>query len=178
MKESDSKEIPPLRFHCIDAIEISLCIEKQGLVYYEKSAKKVKDPKVQDIFLRLAAEEKEHIQSLQSKAGFLQPALKTRSASRKHVDQMIAELVDGKVFPGTDDPSVPDTLEFKSDLEALEIGIASEKRSIEVLSNLLQTERKIDVRVIFSHLLAEEKKHLASLEALKRTLVSQKAQKA
>ncbi len=175
MKENDSKEIPPLRFHCIDAIEVSLCIEKQGLVYYEKSAKKVKDPKVQAIFQRLAEEEKEHIQSLQNKAGFLQPALKTKAASRKQVEQMIAELVQGRVFPDLDDPDSAEFPEFTSDLEALEVGIASEKRSIEVLDKLLQNEKKIDVRVIFSHLLAEEHKHLASLEALKQTLIAQNA---
>ena len=60
--------------------------------------------------------------------------------------------------------------EVSTDLEALEIGIQSEKRSIEILEHLLGDERKIDVRAIFSHLLAEEKKHLAALEELKKEL--------
>ena len=167
MKQSESQQIPDLRLHCIDAIEVSLCIEKQGLLYYETAARKVTHPGVKEIFLKLAAEEKEHIQSLQKKAGFLQPALKAKAPSRKVVDQVIAEWIKGKVFP---DPEKGGFSRIKNDLEALEVGVESEKRSIAVLNQLLLLENKLDVRMIFSHLLAEEKKHLAALEALKRTL--------
>ena len=57
-----------------------------------------------------------------------------------------------------------------NDLEALEIGIEAEKRSIEVLEQLIKREKKIDVRAIFSHLVVEEKRHLAALEELKQSL--------
>ena len=56
---------------------------------------------------------------------------------------------------------------YKSDVEALEYGIESEKRSINILSQLLENEKKLDVKAIFSHLMVEEKKHLALLEGLK-----------
>jgi len=49
----------------------------------------------------------------------------------------------------------------------LDYGIESEKRSIEILNNLLFNEKKLDVKSIFAHLVAEEKKHLALLEELK-----------
>ena len=55
-------------FQCVDAIEISLCIEKEGLLFYESAGKKVQDPQVRDMFSRLAGEEREHIQTLQEKA--------------------------------------------------------------------------------------------------------------
>ena len=57
-----------------------------------------------------------------------------------------------------------------SDFEALSIGIDAEMRSIEVLSQLIAREKKMDVRMIFNHLLAEEKKHLAVLEEIKKEL--------
>jgi len=172
MKEKDSAENSSISFHCIDAIEVSLCIERQGLIFYEKAAKKARAPKVREMFQRLADEEKEHIQSLQTKARFLQPALLNKTSSRKHVDKFIAEQLKGKVFPdikGSGQSEIPD---FQSDVEALDLGIQSEQRSIDVLSELLKKEKKIDVRAIFSHLLVEEKKHLAELEELRKTIAT------
>ncbi len=173
MKEKDSTESSSISFHCIDAIEVSLCIEKQGLMFYEKAAKKARAQKVRDMFQRLANEEKEHIQSLQTKARFLQPALLNKTSSRKHIDKFIAEQLKGKVFPdatkGGAKEGIPD---FQSDMEALDLGIQSEQRSIDVLSELLKKEKKIDVRSIFAHLLVEEKKHLAGLEALKKNIAT------
>ncbi len=169
MKEQESAENPAIRFHCIDAIAVSLCIEKQGLKFYEKAAKRSQDPKVRKMFQHLADEEKEHIQALQAKAEFLQPAFQKKSGSRKHVDNFIAEELKGKVFPdmkGGADGKVPD---FSSDAEVLDLGIQSEQRSIQMLSELLVNEKKLEVRAIFMHLLAEEKKHLAGLEELKKS---------
>ncbi len=169
MKEQESSENPAISLHCIDAIQVSLCIEKQGLKFYEKAAKKSQDPKVQKMFQHLADEEKEHIQALQAKAQFLQPVLQKKAGSRKHVENFIAEKLKGKVFPdmkGAPKGKVPD---FQSDVEALELGIQSEQRSIQMLSELLRNEKKLDVRAIFLHLLVEEKKHLAGLEELKQS---------
>ena len=154
-------------FQCIDALEVSLTIEKQGLIFYDKATKTASDPRVRAIFSRLADEEKEHIQSLQNKARFLQPVLAKKSFSRaSKVENFIKNELEGKVFPD----SGCGEREIKSDLEALDIGIEAEKRSIELLSRLMDDEKKMDVRVIFSHLLAEERKHLLMLEELKQTL--------
>ena len=153
-------------FRCIDALEVSLSIEKQGFIFYDRAAKVANDPRVRTIFSRLANEEKEHIQSLQNKARFLQPALIKKTFSQKSkAENFIKNELEGKVFP------VPgcDEGEVKSDLEALNIGIKAERRSIEVLSRLINDENKMDVRMIFNHLLAEERKHLAALEELKMT---------
>lgn len=172
MKEKDSAESSSISFHCIDAIEVSLCIEKQGLIFYEKASKKAYEPKVKQMFQWLADEEKKHIQTLQDKARFLQPALLNKTSSRKHIDKFIAEELKGKVFPdikGSAENEIPD---FQSDIEALDLGIQSEQRSIDVLSELLIKEKKLDVRTIFSHLLVEEKRHLACLEELKKTISS------
>ena len=73
-------------FQCIDALEVSLSIEKQGFIFYDKAAKSATDPRVRDVFLYLANEEKEHIQSLQNKARFLQPALASKATSRGKQD--------------------------------------------------------------------------------------------
>lgn len=153
-----------VNLQCIDAIEVSLFIEREGRRFYEKAAKRVQHPRVREIFKSLAREEKEHIQSLKAKAEFLRPALLKRARARTDVEEFIVRELKGKVFPD----SVEADLEgVDSDLQALEIGIRSEQRSIEVLTELMNGERKIDVRAIFSHLLVEEKRHLAVLLEIK-----------
>ena len=163
MQESDKGL--PINFQCADAIEVSLYIEKEGLLFYEKASRHARSTEVKTIFTRLAGEEKEHIQSLKSKARFLRPALVKKSQGAKKTESFIAENLQGKVFPAFDEADTPKPV---TDKDALEMGIESEKRSIEILSELLNREKKIDVRAIFSHLVVEEKKHLAALEEIKK----------
>jgi rubrerythrin len=169
-KESKSESIlgkQTVSFQCVDAIEISLFIEKEGLGFYEKAAKNISDPRVKDMFTRLAEEEREHIQTLQTKIRFLQPAISGKGKTRSHLDLFVSNELKGKVFPVSETKAVK---KFKSDMEALEFGIESEKRSIEILSSLLENEKKLDVKAIFSHLMVEEKKHLALLKNLKKKI--------
>lgn len=151
-------------FQCVDAIEISLCIEKEGLLFYESAAKKIQNQKIQKVFSRLADEEREHIQALQEKARFLQPAIMNRTRSKEHVHHFLMEELKGKIFPSSKDSSMQ---ELQNDQQAIELGIDAEKKSIEVLQKLLEKEKKLDVKAIFLHLLVEEKKHLSLLESLK-----------
>jgi rubrerythrin len=160
-------------FQCIDALEVSLSIEKQGFLYYDKAAKSAVDPRVRNMFKRLADDEKEHMQSLQNKARFLQPALKSKTLDHKiKVKIFINNEILGKVFPSPAEYSSK-VCTIGTDLEALNIGIDSEKKSIEILSQLVADEKKMDVRVIFNHLLTEERKHLMVLEELKQTLIQE-----
>ena len=152
-------------FQCTDALEVSLSIERQGFVFYDKAAKSAVDPRVRVVFERLANEEKEHMQSLQNKARFLQPAVANKSISRKsRAEDFINSELKGKVFPFSEEEAG----KVLSDLEAINMGIEAEKRSIQVLSRLIADEKKMDVRMIFNHLLAEERLHLAALEKLKQ----------
>jgi rubrerythrin len=165
---------PEINFQCFDALKVSLCIEKEGLSFYERAGKAARDPEVKDMFARLADEEREHIRCLQEKAKYLQPAL-SRKAESHSVEQFIARRLKGKVFPagkgrGWESP------EFHTDAEALRFGIESEKRSIQALSELVMMERKIDVRAIFQHLMVEEKKHLSALEELQTRMTKKAAQ--
>ena len=158
----DSRDIS---FQCVDAVEISLFIEKEGLAFYEKAAKNSLDSRVKDMFLRLAEEERIHIQTLQNKIQFLKPAISGKVKTRNPVDTFVSKEIKGKIFPTFELKAVN---KFKNDVEALDYGIESEKRSIETLARLLENEKKLDVKAIFLHLMVEEKKHLALLEGLKK----------
>ena len=153
-----------MSFQCIDAIEISLFIEKEGLGFYEKAAKNAFDPRVRDMFLRLAGEERDHIQTLQTKIQFLRPAISGKDKATRRVDAFVNEELKGKIFSASEAQTVQ---RYTSDVEALEYGIESERRSINILGQLLENQTKLDVKTVFSHLLVEEKKHLALLEGLR-----------
>lgn len=170
MKASDNTPLG-INFQCYDAVEVCMAIEREGISFYEQAAKKVGDPKVRDIFRRLAREEKEHSRLLQSKGKYLQPALSKRSPINEEVVQFIQNEVKGKVFPLIDG-KIADIPHLQTDVDAVQFGIESETRSIQILGSLLEAERKIDVRAVFSHLMAEEKKHLAALEQLKGELTA------
>ena len=154
-----------LSLKCLDAIEINLFIEKEGLGFYEKAAKNVFDRRVRDMFLRLAEEERDHIQVLQTKINFLKPAISGRVKAESRVDALVNDELKEKIFPASDSGVVE---KYKTDVEALEYGIESEKRSINILSQLLENEKKLDVKTVFLHLIAEEKQHLALLEDLRK----------
>ena len=98
-----------------------------------------------------------------------EPVLQSKAGSRKHIENFIAEKLQGKVFPDMKGGAVGKIPDFSSDAQALDLGIQSEQRSIQMLNELLQNEKKLDVRAIFMHLLVEEKKHLAQLEELKKS---------
>ena len=159
--DNDSRD---MSLQCVDAIEISLFIEKEGLAFYEKAAKNVLDPRVKDMFLRLAEEERKHIQTLQTKIQFLQPAISGKGKTQRRVDSFVSEQIKGKIFPTFELKAVN---KFENDAEALDYGIEAEQRSIETLARLLENEKKLDVKAVFLHLMVEEKKHLALLKDLK-----------
>ena len=166
-----SEKKTSFNFQCHDAVDLCLSIEKEGIVYYERAAKLARNQKVKKIFSRLAEDEREHGKSLRAKAKFLQPALLRKVETNDGLGLFLAQNVKGKVFPfaGEGSASLP---EPASDAEAIDVGIESERRSIDILLLLLESEKKMDVRVVFSHLLAEERKHLAALQSLKEELIA------
>lgn len=136
--------------------------------FYRQAARKVKNQKVRDMFNQLAEQEKAHVESLREKARFLQPTLYKKSEG-KTIDRSTAQSLKGGIFPDTEG-KLAGTI--KSDMDALDLGIESEERSIKALSDLLAEEKKLDVRAIFMHLIVEEKGHLATLRQLRKRLAS------
>ena len=165
MEKEKTEGLSRASFQCMDAIEISLFIEKEGLFFYESAGKKIQNPQVREMFSRLAGEEREHIQSLQEKSRYLQPAIAGGNMPKEHLTRFISEDLKGKIFP-----AMNASQDIDSDKQALELGIESEQRSIEMLQSLLEKQKKLDVKAIFSHLLVEEKKHLLMLQDLKTKL--------
>lgn len=165
----EDKTLAGINFQCSDALQVCMAIEREGISFYEQAAKKVSNPAVKEVFKKLAREEKDHSKTLQEKWKYLQPVVNRRAPFNEEVNNFIQNEVRGRVFPSSENDAVQ-VPELETDLGAIEFGIACETRSIEILEHLLDNERKIDVKAIFSHLIAEEKRHLAALEMLKAEL--------
>ena len=101
MEKRNPESEQPLKssFQCVDAIEISLFVEKEGLFFYESLGKKTKDPRVRQMFSHLADEEREHIQTLQEKSRYLQPAIAGQKRDNANLSRFINEELKGKIFP-------------------------------------------------------------------------------
>lgn len=120
------------------------------------------------MFNQLAEQEKAHVESLREKARFLQPTLYKKSEG-KMIDRGTAQNLKSDIFPDAEEKLASI---IKNDIDALDLGIESEERSIKALSHLLAEEKKLDVRAIFTHLIVEEKGHLAALQQLRKSLAS------
>ena len=153
---------------CSDALEICLAMEREGIAYYERAARQVSRDKVRQVLTHLAGQEKDHARSLQEKSQFLQPAVQRRTPAKPEVERFIRDYITGKVFP-TAEGKDPEGL-IRTDSDAVDIGIRSEENSIRILESLMAEVTKIDVRTVFSHLMAEERRHLEELQALKAEL--------
>jgi rubrerythrin len=152
-KKSKSESTPSKQtvlFQSTDAIEISLFIEKKALGFYEKAANNVSDPRVKDMFTRLAEEEREHIQTLQTKVRFLQPAIsgkEKRAGTSNYLSAMSSREKLSQYLKQKWCKNLK-VLWMLSNLES------SQKNAlIETLSSLLENKKKLDVKAIFSHLM-------------------------
>ena len=102
-----------------------------------------------------------------TKIQYLRPAISGKGKAQTRAGVFVNEELKGKIFSSSDAETVK---KYKSDVKALEYGIESEKRSINILSQLLENEKKLDVKTVFTHLIVEEKQHLALLEGLRKNI--------
>jgi len=165
MNSNTDKPSPSLQ--CADAIEISLYIERKGIKFYERALESASAPRVKEIFTRLAQEEQDHKLSLQTKSQFLQPALRGKGIAKKPLDPEIESFVNEQIFKEGFFEAIGGG-KIENDRQAIEIGIESEKQSIKIFKKLLELEKKMEVRAVFVHLLAEETRHLEILQAAKK----------
>jgi rubrerythrin len=137
-----------------------LFIEKEALGFYEKAAKNVSDPRVKDMFTRLAEEEREHFETLQTRVRFLQPAISGKEKTRRHLELFVSNELKGKVVRVSETKAVQ---KFKSGMDALKFGIESEKCSIRNFIQSVGERKETGCESCFFAFDGCGKKHLALL---------------
>ena len=137
-----------------DALCRGLDLETEGRGFYLKCADGTTDKEGKGMFAYLASEEKVHYDKIA--AVFREYDAK---GFRNYVEEkgLMSGVFKGEVKGGK--------LSGKSDaLDALNIGIAAEEKSIMLYDNLSKTAPTREIRALFSKLVEEEKRHKNILE--------------
>ena len=149
-----------------DALRIAIATERSGLEFYDRGARLVRNARARGVFERLAAEEKEHLATLEAR-----------------YEQMRAEDPDIESYPtflyfkGASDGLFAEGAErlrqVVDDREALMIGIRCERASHRFFKRYGEHFEDSEGKRIFVEFAAEEREHLQLLIKEYRALVGQ-----
>ena len=141
-----------------DAIETAIQMEKDGYSFYEKAAAQTSSDMGRNIFKSLAADELLHLevfQKLFDKKIGKDEWYDLVNTSNKYVDIPVfpkdLEKVEG---------ANPDT----NEIDALRIGMDSEKRSIDYYTKIREDSSDEELKKIIDEIINQEKKHYNILE--------------
>ena len=155
-----------------DALRVAIATERSGLAFYSRATRLARDPRGRKVFERLAAEEREHLATLEARYRELvaaDPQLETqpaflffKSASRglfaAGVDELAAEGVDDK--------------------QALRIGIRCERESHRFFKQYGDRFEESEGKRIFLEFADEEREHFDLLVREYRALVAREQTRA
>lgn len=152
-----------------EAFKVAINLEKDGLRFYTGAARNIKDEKTRRVFLKLAEDEKLHLELFKK----LDEELPSGPAGRpKDIDDEVVaylnSLVDTGVFKGVQKRL--EELKSLEDVDALQIGIQAEKDSILFYQEAYKNSITPSGKKAFKRLIGEEKKHLIILTERLRQL--------
>ena len=151
-------------FNEIEAAKIAQNMEKHALEFYQKAAAKTRNPAVRDIFLQLAEDEKGHLATFEELEETLQAARREQAgyADDSEIGAYIDRLLQTQVF--CDTCAVTRLADqAKDDLEALAVGMKSERDAIVFYQEMLDFVDSKAAKEAFSDILKEERRHLKIL---------------
>jgi rubrerythrin len=155
-------------FNDLEALRISINIEKRGERFYKAAAQKLDDPDVKDMLNELAVQESEHAetfrmlydQALENKEYFDDSYL-----FDPDVSAYFYAMVESTIFPNEkEQDEVIDRIQNVKDV--LKIGIQAEKESILFYTEMVIYSKYVEAKDAFRKLLQEEKSHLINLQGL------------
>jgi len=160
-----------ITFSGSELVNIAINIEKRGIAFYDIMARSTGNAAARHVFQHLAEMEREHMRIFQEMLLQADTGASTDTGGEEYAGYLQA-LLESAVF--TDDDAASEmATRADSDLQALELGMVSEKDSIlfyyEMLSVMPSGTHPTVNRVIL-----EEKSHLAQLTALKKELAARK----
>ena len=159
-------------FNDAEALKIAVNIEEEGLEFYSTLTKNARDPKIKEIFSKLASAEKKHLALFQKAyLDITSPANPVQGCEDYTVDLYLKDLVDTGIFTKKGEARRL-AAEIKTDVDSLKIGIQAEKDSILYYTEAAKNTKYPAGKMAFEQLAHEEKKHLTllaeQLKALKR----------
>lgn len=149
-----------------ELIEVTLGIEKNGVVYYSSLAELSEDPSLKEVYVGLADMERRHIdifQHLLASVGKYEPA---RADESQEEYQRYLEALIGSVIFTDDKVARKMARDARSPAEAIQLALAAEKDSILFYLEMHDFVGRND-RPAIDSVIKEEKSHVRELSRLK-----------
>jgi rubrerythrin len=142
--------------------------EQEGLRVYEEATAKVKDPEAKEIFELLARAERGHIEMLEEVKASEVATHSNHEWQGNFKAEITREIekIGRLVVPEIGDKAVDTTA-----LEAINIGIELEKKSIEFYTNAREQVSELGVGNLFGLLISAERTHQFFLEIKRDSIV-------
>lgn len=157
------------KFNVIEMLEMAKEIETKGYRLYSTHAKETDDPKLRELFNKLASDEQDHYDTFDK----LEKEYKDKEhkdynyLEKVEVNDYLQSLVQFEVFP----PGAKEELKGLSTEEVLDKAIQSEKDSILLYRELIPYNEE-NTREVLEKLIEEEKEHYVSLINYKKEVFS------
>ncbi len=147
-----------------ELVDIAIGIERRGIIYYDIIARSTENDQARAVFEGLARMERVHLATFEHMLDDTGDA----KLNEGEEEGYIATLLEDAVF--TDDSVTADeAAQADSDIKAMELAISAEKDAILYyyeLRDLLPD----DMASLVNRILAEEKRHLAQLTAIRQSM--------
>src|SRR5436190_18239515 len=151
-----------------DALELTLAIERRGYTFYTNASRRTKNGSGRRMFLRLAAEESDHLRRLQQEHRTLleQNEWLKHEPARLPLSRKIVE----EIFPQKELLKI-EVKDETSDIDALNIAMNLERGSHKFFKDFADHMADTNGRKIFMDFAKDEESHLKALVAEYNTLV-------
>ncbi len=150
-------------FSASEVITMAVQIEKNGLEFYSKMAKKAQTEKSEELFKFLAAEEVRHAATFQKMLNSLKQ-LELTASEEEEYNNYLGALTSSRVF--NQEVNTDEIVKNLDDATAIDLAIEAEKDSIlfyyELMAQAMNEDRSAIEKVI-----KEEKSHYAMLMRMK-----------
>ncbi|MGM0437013.1 MAG: ferritin-like domain-containing protein [Bacillota bacterium] len=148
------------KFNSVEVIEMAKDIEKRGLDFYKKQAKKTDNDELKELLLKLAEDEQEHYDTFSEMLEKAKELTDTDSdyVYSEDVSAYLRAIIEFTVFPSEEEVEE----KINSIEDVLELAINAEKDSILFYREMMEYNNE-DTNKILKRLVDEEKQHLLDL---------------
>jgi rubrerythrin len=136
------------------------------MTFYNKASRKFEDKALKKLFVKLAGEEKKHLESFKSLKDKTQKKNVDESFRSAGVDEYLEALIKEGIFPKDEAMSKQiDKIQSVADVCAL--AMTAEKNAILLYSELAKASIDKEQKKMFNQLVKEEKSHIAMVSGVR-----------
>jgi len=158
-------------FQAKEILDMALQLEQRGISFYSACANASDAPQVKEVFALLENQEKMHYQIFARMKGQPADSLLPESYPGEY-RSYIEAFVKNKVFDSSES-AARKAERMDNPLDAVDWAVAFEQRSVDFYTALAEKVRSSDADAV-NRIIAEEKRHIEQLHALRNALTSKR----